>query len=67
MNSRSFLFLPFGFATDGNIQNFSQANRRAATVEACAASPVAATADQDRKKAEVVINAIAVLRMTTAR
>jgi hypothetical protein len=44
-----------------------QPSRRAATVEACAASPVAETADQDRKKAEVVINAIAVLRMTTAR
>jgi hypothetical protein len=59
--------LPFGFATDGNIQNFRQANRRVATVEACAASAVAETADQDRKKAAVVVNAIALLRMTTAR
>jgi len=50
-NSRSFLFLPFGFATDVNIQNFRQANRRVATVEGCAASAVAETADQDRKKA----------------
>jgi hypothetical protein len=59
--------LPFGFATDGNIQNFRQTNRRVPTVEGCAASAVAEIADQDRKKAAVVVNAIAVLRMTTAR
>jgi hypothetical protein len=59
--------LPFGFAADNNIQNFRQANRRVANIEACAASAVAKTADQDRKKAGVVVNAIALLRMSTAR
>jgi hypothetical protein len=55
MNSRSFLFLPFGFATDGNIQNFWQANRRVTNIAACKPSDESPDAESRRSKAATVI------------
>jgi hypothetical protein len=49
------------------LENFRQANRRIATVEACQASLESPDADTKRKQAATVVNAVSLLRMITAR
>jgi hypothetical protein len=50
-------------ATD-TLENFRQANRRVASVEACRESELAADAENRRSKAELCVNAMVMLRMT---
>jgi hypothetical protein len=44
----------FDCATDGNMEDFRQANRRVANVPACEASAAAETAERDRQKSAII-------------
>jgi len=53
-------------ATDA-LENFRAANRHVANVAACQASLESPDAESDRRRAAVVVNAVLLLRMITAR
>jgi hypothetical protein len=70
LKNTSFLFfglLPDDCVTDGNMEDFRQANRTVANVAACRESELAADAESKRSKAATVVNAMALLWMTPAR
>jgi hypothetical protein len=53
-------------STDGSMEEFRQSNRRIANVAACQASAESPEAETKRSKAAVVVNALAMLRLTAA-